>query len=234
MKIDIITLRERSSLNNHLLNICTQFKMEDFVQKRLNVLYVCFSLPHTIILHSGAWATHTVSSTAGVLLTLSLSAWAVSLPTPLSIFSLPISVTEPVGVQPCCTEQASWCATSPALLAQWGTDQSSAISLKSCLLLHLYLPFSKRRYSAPFLCVEWDGGNVFHGTKPTGPICFSEADHVYGLIWGTGLVPSSHLPHFLLSAPQAYTAGLVHEGQRITHHWVNGLRQPVSSDSKKA
>jgi len=33
-----------------------------------------FRLPHAIILHSGAWATHTVSSTAGVLLTLSLSA----------------------------------------------------------------------------------------------------------------------------------------------------------------
>lgn len=50
MKIDIIMLREHSSNNNHLLNICTQFKMEDFVQKRLNVL-------HTFAFHTPLFCT---------------------------------------------------------------------------------------------------------------------------------------------------------------------------------
>lgn len=36
----MIIPREHSSLNNHPLNMCTTFKMEEFAHERLNVLCV--------------------------------------------------------------------------------------------------------------------------------------------------------------------------------------------------
>lgn len=93
----MIIPREHSSLNNHPLNMCTMFKMEEFVHERLNALYVLSPSERS---YSALWSpgTSLCEQHGKVPLSIILLSQSVILPSALSTFSLATSVIESVGV----------------------------------------------------------------------------------------------------------------------------------------
>lgn len=85
----------------------------------------------------------------------------------------------------------------PAGPCWWGgSDQSSAIPIKSCLLPHLSYPSAKGGIKFHFCVLSGKGGNVFQRTK-------NQRSHliwgnriwmwgVYAHVWGMGLIPYSN------------------------------------------
>lgn len=100
-------------------------------------------------------------------LAITLLAWSNILPTVLPMFSQAVSVTASVGVWPCCTARAPWGAGRAMLelLSRWGSDQSSAIPIKSFLLPHLTYLSAKGGIKFHFCVLHGKGENVFQRTK---------------------------------------------------------------------
>lgn len=86
--------------------------------------------------------------------------------------------------------------------AWWVREQSIFCNFYQVLFAPTpYRPCSKRKHSVPFLCIEWEGGNVFQTTtKQRSHLIFRNRTSMwvfYHRIWGTNLIPSSKLLNLL-------------------------------------
>lgn len=156
------------------------------------------------------------------------------IPTALSMFSQAVSVTASVGVWPCPNTLGS--QQGHAGVAQWVRQWSIFCNSYQVLLTPTPdLPFSKGRYSIPFLCTEWEGGKCFPKNKKTqwSHLIWGKRTWTLGVsdyVWGRGLIPSSNLPSWKCNCVQDMTLSQAH----TAHHQIYGLRQSSLSDNQKA
>lgn len=127
----------------------------------------------------------------------------------------------------------------PAGPCWWGgSDQSSAIPIKSCLLPHLSYPSAKGGIKFHFCVLSGKGGNVFQRTK-------NQRSHliwgsriwmwgVYAHVWGMGLIPFPTSQAWSVFVCKTLSQTQTQGCARTAHHQMYGLRQSAPSDNQKA
>lgn len=140
--------------------MCMRFKMEQCVQWKLNV-------PSAF--HMPLWSLGNLCCDQpgrSSALPVALLAWSIILPIALSVFSLSASVTASVGVEPCCTDWASWGASRAALHCSVGEGAINLLQFLSSPAYSYTLPTFQQKEVLNSISVYWVGrGKCFSQNK---------------------------------------------------------------------
>lgn len=208
--------------------------MEDFVQKRLSVLYaLAFHTPSFCTLEPGQ-----------------LTLWAARQGFSSPCHSLPelLVFPHPSPSSPCLPQWLNQRVSNLAVLSR--PPGVLMLPHQHCLLTEVVINLLQLlwslAYSYIFTCLSAEGGiellsfvlsgmveMSFMEQNPRVPFAFQR--QTLHVVLSEARASFPHLlSQTFCSLPPWLRPGLVHEGQTTTHHWVHGMRQPVSSDSKKA